>query len=313
MPFTKTPYSGEKPCKDLTDDELIELIKSGKDDQAAKCMHDLFWNKCGHRRKLGVTDQEYVSGFTDALLALIKNIISDKYRKEAKLKTLFCAILRNKLIDEINKRPTKVVELNSNKQEEEDFKNSSISQNIYLNPKENENTNISKASLLQQALDSLYKEDPNCWRLWDGRLARNSWKEIAEEVGYTPQAARQTFAGRCKPLLIRLIAEIALKNLNPPCKDIILRKKKGYTYEEISQELGMSPKEAERKYLTCKDTLRSILGSGNAWEGLNLADEEKFDNDKNDQGDPKVRADEEGSDTKNNDEGNLEGGGNGES
>lgn len=255
MSPTSTLNPEKKICKQLSDEELIALILKGSVDKAVRCMYSKFWKACGVYRKFRLSEDDYVSIYSDAMLDLVVAIKKGKFEGRSGLKTFFCRILHNKAFDKTSKSKTKPIETDLD--EGKEIKMTREESSVYDPGQER--------AVLKAALNRLYLQHERCWVLWDGRLAGFKWEEIAPKADYTPKAARQTFSNTCKKLLHALVVQESLRQLDSLCQEILKLKMSGKGFGEIAEEMGMQEAEIEMQYLLCRDKLRVILGNGGAW------------------------------------------------
>lgn len=93
----------------MTDGEIIQSIRIGGSSQE-KSLHFLFsryqgWVK-GASLKHKLSEDEALDAFSDAILALRKQVLLDKFRGESKLSTYLHAIFSRRCIDYLRKKST---------------------------------------------------------------------------------------------------------------------------------------------------------------------------------------------------------------
>ena len=199
-----------------SDEEIIALIKSDQLEEAARCIHKRFWRSC-RLKNVDPNDEEYKTAYGDAILGLIHGIQNNPSQELRSLNALFCAIFRNKVVDQIRKRPNATEPLPEYETEgyEEDLVRGSFP---ILNHLEFE--------LFKRALEGLTHENSLCWHMWDARLSGYKWEEIAPSLPSDKPMngadARKYFSRVCKKLLFKKLIEFSFANEESDCVTILL-------------------------------------------------------------------------------------------
>ena len=239
-----------------SDEEIIELIRSGRLEEAARCIHDRFWRNC-KLPNMDPSDEEYKTAYGDAILGLIHFIKNSTEQELRSLEALFCRIFRNKTVDQIRKRPKASNPLPAY-ENEEDFLGGSFP---ILNDLE--------LGLFNRALESLKVGYSLCWELWDGRLSGYKWEEIASILSSDKPIngtdARKYFSRVCKKLLFKKLIELSFENEESECVIVLLCATKLRPLPSRNKEFK---EKISLKLQKCKENLERKIGNGAMYNTL---------------------------------------------
>ena len=196
----------------LSDQEIIDGLRAGGQ-ESEKIMFSLYdsyfplYYKV--RSKGGLSDDELISVYSDALIEFKKQVIAGEYQKKGKLKGYFYRIFSNKAIDAFRKvRRTKKRELPISI-EPNKIKDDSLGPAQEMIVYEEQDIQVQEflKELLQQAMEKLSKK---CKEILIDRLAEGKKpKEIANKYPDIKNArVASTTVYNCRKKLLEIIEKL---------------------------------------------------------------------------------------------------------